>query len=332
MSDNKNNVIQHKQVYSSARLVRDKHTKALSIEIDHPCDWKLFIYNPEKSRSKEEAIITGKEAGSFLIPVTVDSAIQFLLVTEQGNTILSETRLPMEGGYNFRDLGGIATLNGQTIQWGKLIRADELNNLSSWDLNYLSTLPLKTLVDFRSADEMKNNPNKIPQSIEHVFPLSIPQGSLPVKDAADLLDNKVTSDDIEQFMIRMYLSFVNDAGCQAIYRDFFTIVQQPAHAPLLFHCAAGKDRTGFATAMILSALGVNETDIITNYLETNNYLGDKYKPIVERFPQLDVLFTAKENYIETAINEIKASYSSIEKYLQEILNVDLSKIKQLYLE
>lgn len=103
------------------------------------------------------------------------------------------------------------------------------------------------------------------------------------------------------------------------------------NTPLVFHCTAGKDRTGFGAYLFLSALGVDEELIIKDYLASNYYLQGKYGGYIRQYPVLSPLFEVREDYLGTAINQIKDTYGTVEVYLDKVLNVDRKKLKELYL-
>lgn len=244
------------------------------------------------------------------------------------NSQKSERHLPMEGGFNFRDMGGIRTKDGKSIKWGKIVRSDDLHNLTGADLEYLSAIPIISIVDFRSEDEMKSAPDKLPASTKNYYPYSINPGNLNA--AADGLDNLATMN-MDSVMMQINVMLVSDSASIKRYRDFFNLLQDEKNVPLLFHCSAGKDRTGMAAALILYALGVDEVQIMEDYLLSNKYIGAKYAKYVEQYPELKSLFEVKREYVSAGINKIKADYGSVEKYLVDVLEVDIEKFRDTYL-
>jgi len=99
----------------------------------------------------------------------------------------------------------------------------------------------------------------------------------------------------------------------------------------LFHCTAGKDRTGMGAALFLAALGVDEETIYSNYLESNKNLEGKYAKMLEEHPEAEKMFGVQRSYLETGLSYVKETYGSIENYLTEVLAVDIDKLKELYL-
>jgi len=121
------------------------------------------------------------------------------------------------------------------------------------------------------------------------------------------------------------------------YKAFFEILLNEDNYPLMYHCTAGKDRTGFATFLLLSALGVDRKTIIEDYLLTNQYMAEFAQGHLDRLSQkLDIdtdniksIFQAKESYLAGALDAIETDYETVENYLATTLNVGEMEIKQL---
>ena len=249
------------------------------------------------------------------------------LIMSCSNNKSKVSHLPMQGGYNFRDLGGIRTTDGRCVKWGKLFRADELSRLTDTDLEYLSSIPLSTIVDFRFSEETTASPDKIPGSVKEYYNYEIKPGNISVSGLETM-----TTEQADSVMIDIYTLLVSDPGCVKCFRDFFTLLQNDNNAPLLFHCSAGKDRTGLATAFILTALGVDEATILEDYMLSNIYLKDKYAPIKEKMPRIAPLFEVKPDFFNTAMEIINKNHGSLENFLVKELRIDMEKMKDLYLE
>lgn len=235
--------------------------------------------------------------------------------------------LPLKGGFNFRDLGGYRTTDGKTVKWGKVFRSDEMHNLTQADLDYLNQIPLHTVVDFRSEGEIKSAPDKIPPSVKTRFELIINPGS-----HSSSSNPGVFGDDAgEVFMEELNRSFITDPVIIDQYKTFFGLLQDEKNVPLLFHCTAGKDRTGMGAALFLASLGVDEQTIFEDYLLSNRYLEKKYKAITDSIPSLKALFEVRLQYLQAGFDQIKKDHESVENFLQNTLCVDLKRMRQLYL-
>lgn len=237
--------------------------------------------------------------------------------------------VPLKGAFNFRDLGGYKTQDGKHVKWRKIFRSDDLFNLTEEDLTYLSSIPLLSIVDFRSETEVEKAPDKIPSSLKDHYDYKISPGNLSMSSEMDLSFFATQGDSIMQAINK---SLVVDSACVERYRDFFALLQDETKIPLLFHCTAGKDRTGMGAALILFALGVDEETIFEDYLLSNQYLEGKYGEIKKAHPEIASMLGVKREYLQAGIDEIRNRYGSIDSFLTEILNVDLIKFREIYLE
>ncbi|MEG0187105.1 tyrosine-protein phosphatase [Algoriella sp.] len=241
---------------------------------------------------------------------------------------LNERTLSLDGGFNFRDLGGIINKEEQVLGKGLLIRSDDLANLTDNDLELLNDYPIRTIIDLRTTYERSKNPDHIPNSCNHEVHLDISSGHFEnlVKQFRQGISNP------REFMCNIYEDFVLDKTCQTQYKKFFDIIQHKNRTPILFHCTAGKDRTGFATAMILAALKVDFEQILEDYLASNIYLEQKYAHILKINPDYKYLIEVYPEYLEKSFDTIEKNFGTIEYYLSNILGVDLQLMEDLYLE
>ena len=316
-----------KDVSSEASIIRNKDTKAAELHIEANGKWLLYSGTSVDDIDFSKPIVEGEGSGTFPLNVPDSVRSYFQLVTSDGKAILAERHLPMTGGYNFRDLGGIKTLDGKFIKWGKIFRSDDLHNLTDNDIKYLSSIPLVSVVDFRSPEEIKRSPDRLPQSVNKDYAYSITPGNLlAAKSLADLKQSQMDS-----AMMDMNVILVTDSSCVNRYKDFFTLLQQEKDVPLMFHCSAGKDRTGMGAALVLFALGVDENVIIEDYLSSNIYLGDKYAQYIAENPNLKPLFEVKREFIQAGIDQIKKDHGTVENYLTGVLGVDIQKFREKYL-
>lgn len=311
----------------AARIERDKDTKAAKLIISTEGKWVLYAGTAVDSIDFSHPAAEGTGSGEYSLSVSNAIRSYFQLVTDEGKAILAEQHLPMEGGYNFRDLGGIKNKDGKYIKWGKILRSDDLHNLTEEDLKYLSSVPLITIVDFRSKEEMEKAPDKVPASVKEDYPYSINPGNL----MAEIEMEGVSPAKMDSAMMKMNILLVTDTAAVNEYKKFFSLLQNENDVPLMFHCSAGKDRTGMGAALILSALGVDEETIYNNYLESNEYLGDKYAPYIAKYPDLEPLFRVKKEFLRAGIEKIKEDHGSVENYLKNVLDVDIDKMKEMYL-
>jgi protein-tyrosine phosphatase len=231
--------------------------------------------------------------------------------------------LSMEGAYNVRDLGGYSVADNKTVKWGKVLRSGDLNHLTNKDLSYLKDLNLHSIIDFRSNEEVGQAPDKTPESLKHSFHIPIDVGNV-------FNIQSITKDAAELLLVEGNKLFINNF--QDEYREFFRILQDSASAPLLFHCSAGKDRTGLGAALFLASLGVNKQTIIDDYMLSAELVKEKYQPLVDKNPLLEPIMTVKPEYIEAAFDEIERNYGGLDIFLTECLRVDIALMRRLYTE
>ena len=324
-SDEKNN----NTTKGIVELIKDKNTQSLTFMIEGFSDnWKIYSGKSINTIDKTKSILEGKGNGIYKLDLDNSSRSYFELVTSTENYYFAENHLPMAGGYNYRDLGGIKTKDNRTIKWGKIFRSDDMNLLTDNDLQYLSSIPLTSIVDFRYQEEIDKAPDRIPSSVSNIYQLSIMPGNL--FNTSNLAH--YTKNQLDSLMQQLNVLLVTDKKIVETYKEFFTLVQDESKLPLLYHCSAGKDRTGMSTALLLYGLGVDESIIIKDYLSSNEYLADKYSKYVDLYPNLESLYMVKQQFLSAGINQIKTDYGSVQNYLVQVLYVDLQKLKDIYLQ
>jgi len=321
-------VFEGKDVFKEAGIIRNSETNTISISVNTDGSWKIYSGTPESNIDMSRPLMEGSGKGIHPV-IKIDNSVRnyFQLVTDEGKAVIAEKHLPMEGGYNFRDLGGIRNKDGKYTKWGKIFRSDDLHNLTDSDLKYLASIPLISVVDFRSDEERKWGKDKIPSTVVNNYILSIDPGNL---SDMDMLSN-ISAQQIDSFMMQMNVLFVTKPVIIDKYKELFSLLQNSKEVPLLFHCSAGKDRTGMGTALILFALNVDEESIYEDYLLSNKYLRDKYSKYIDQNPALESLFKVKKEFLQAGIEQIKKDHGTVENYLTKVLNIDLDKFKKMYL-
>ncbi len=181
------------------------------------------------------------------------------------------TRLiPLEGAFNFRDLGGYPGRDGRTSRWGVLFRSDTIHELSGADVGLLATMGLATIIDLRTARELDRTGRgplgDRPIGFHH---LSLIQDGGGEAMAAPAPAGEELS---ERYL--WYLEVGERSLAEAL-----TLLAEPSAYPAVFHCAAGKDRTGVLAALVLDILGVDEDVIVADYLIT----ADRMPMILDRY-------------------------------------------------
>jgi protein-tyrosine phosphatase len=264
-----------------------------------------------------------------------------MLLTALFTSCNSKTTLPqragiLEGAPNFRDLGGYPSENRKQTVWRKIFRSQMLAQLSDSDVAKIKELGIKTVIDFRDDDEVLKEPSRLPEEVNIVrFPIDVGRNdSLQIMQ--QLMTGALDSIQCVEFMQTANCKFATEFASQ--YRNFFSILLQPESYPVVFHCTAGKDRTGFAAAMLLSALDVDWDTVMNDYLLTNQYLRPQsLMPQIPKqaMPAFRQMIGVQPSYLNTAKEVIIQRYGSIDHYLHQELNVGIAekaKLKHYLLE
>lgn len=244
------------------------------------------------------------------------------------NTANSKRIIQVQGGYNFRDLGGLKTKDGKLLKSNLLFRTDELGTLTDADLDLLTSKKVQTIVDFRTDLERSKSVDRIPLSCKKEIHLDILSANMD----AFIAEMQKGNADFKKLMLGFYEELVIGSNGIEKFKEFFEIVQDSSNVAIIYHCTAGKDRTGVATALILESLNVDREIIEDDYLLSNEFLKDKYASYINKDPRFADLFLVQADYLRTAFDAIEKTYDSVENYLKTVLKVDINKMRSFYLE
>ncbi|MBW2939165.1 tyrosine-protein phosphatase [Zhongshania aquimaris] len=241
----------------------------------------------------------------------------------------SVRKLDFDGMYNFRDLGGYRTTDNRQLKWGQVYRADKLSSLTSEDQQFIVRLGIRQVSDFRSEEERIESPHKLPAST------GITVKELPITvDAAQiehitarLQEENVTADDMAHFLIEANREMVE--RFTPTYREWLQNLLDESSYPQVFHCTAGKDRTGLGAALLMSILGVPYDTILEDYLSTNTFTAERVEHIVHYVHEktmhqvnqdvIRTLFTVQEQYLGEAFKAITEEYGDVDNYIETAL-------------
>lgn len=261
---------------------------------------------------------------------------------------ISETNknrlLSFSGAKNFRDLGGYQTADGRTVRWEKLYRSDSLHKLNAADIKRLSALTLDRVIDFRSQMETQREPDRLPRELAGRL-VEIPildSTTKATQESRRAFLRNLKNIDPMQSMNQMNIELATKFTPQM--KQFVGEVLSANGKPILFHCAAGKDRTGFAAAILLRALGVPQEVVLHDYQLTNQYLQKGYAKalILMRLIKgrafsvaIGKFMEAHPEYLGAAFGSIDLQYGSFDGYLSAGLGLtkqDIERLGAVYLE
>ncbi len=251
--------------------------------------------------------------------------------------------LNFEGVSNFRDLGGYTTETGKTVKWGKLYRAANFAETSRADQQVLERLHLHALVDFRSSAEKEEEPNQLPKKPGYLI-VEIPtmdggDNSVSEEIMARFESGDFSDFDPDAFMVEANRQFATTFTPQ--FREFIGVVQQAKGEPVVWHCSAGKDRTGFAAAILLRSLGVPEDIVMQDYILSREYaLAARQKELTlvrilkgeEAADKLQILLGVEEPWLQAAFDTIDETYGSFDNYVSEALGLSDEDVTALRAE
>jgi protein-tyrosine phosphatase len=244
--------------------------------------------------------------------------------------------LALQGAPNFRDLGGYATADGHRVKWGLLYRSDNLAHLTDADLEKVAKLGIHLVCDFRAESEKQAEPDRLPTtSPPQVAALPIGAESFLVKDLRERITSGRTEGlDLRGMLIEGNRQFATTFAPE--YKAMFERLEQPQNLPAVVHCTAGKDRAGFAAAMILSVLGVPRETVMEDYLLTNVYTRAATErrlwmiELVSLFradrDALRPLFSVEPAYLDAAFAAIDEHYGDFDHYRRDALGLDDAEV------
>lgn len=280
---------------------------------------------------------------SFLLIVSVcvfSCKTQQFSVPEYGKNEI-ENDIKIKKVHNFRTVGNIKNIDGQTLKEGKFYRSAHLNKLKKKSFDELEKLGIKQIIDLRNSKEIAQKPDNLPGDIVYKNYSAFEDEGDQLDQAKKLiLKGKVDGLDADKRMLEFYRNYVTENP--EIIKKVITEILD-SDQPVLYHCTAGKDRTGIITALILTILKFDKETIYNDYLLSNNYrekLVDKRLNLANNlhflYPKMDVKVLEKLSWVETdyldaAFNEINKEYGSIDNYIQKVLGISENK-RQEYIQ
>lgn len=212
-------------------------------------------------------------------------------------------------------------------------RSGALHKLTSVDVTNLESLPLKTIIDFRSEREFIQNPAVPIKTV-------VQYERLPIRDSARetaiLYLEKRDEEGLRNLLVHEYSRMVRRD--QEMFHNFFRILATAEKLPLVFHCTAGKDRTGLASALFLSALGAGADTMWYDYMATNHYLGGEADRIIQELngkgipgDMIRPLLEVRPSYLQAALDVIQSEFGGLTVFIRDVLQADLDAIRGKFL-
>lgn len=346
--------------YAEAFLLDDGQTEINIKTSDDVLErYKLYsTFDNNKITQKKKYLLTSNQANlHFQVNFSTTQPTYFILEFKNKRTLLFGYRiLPVPGMYNLRDIGGYRTVDGMRIKWGQVYRSDYLHNLAPEGYTFIKNLELKSIIDFRGENEIKQAPNPLIDSKIQSFNFdpnaktaaiagkaqNMDTGKEMIKRAKEALEKGETG---SEQMIRQQESFVDSPSSITAFSKTLKTTAQKKYLPTLQHCRGGKDRTGFAFMLLEGLLGVPEELLVYDYMLTKRARAKKNARYYQKFLKqtgdkqiasyMYSLFDTKKEFIVASINKILLEYGSIYEYATKMLNITSSEylnLRQLLLE
>jgi protein-tyrosine phosphatase len=240
-------------------------------------------------------------------------------------------RFQISGASNFRHLGGYVGHEGRRVVAHRIFRSDHLGALTPEDRARIRALGVRRILDLRGVSERATAPCVLEEVQVHA--LSIEPSIVQKLSELIAAGHRLTPAEVVGHMQETYRGFVRHHTHR--FAELFGHLLA-SDEPLVFHCTAGKDRTGFAAAMILRSLGVPQAEVMRDYLLTNERLKPPERSRHGLAPEVQmVLSRVQPDFLQAAFDAVEADYGAVEAYLREGLGLgerERERLRTLYLE
>lgn len=270
----------------------------------------------------------------------------FVAAVALADSVEDKRHVSLDGQSNFRDIGGYETADGRRVKWGVVYRSGELHKLSDSDVLKLESLGIKAVANFLTEKEIESRGHdRLPDGVREI-PLPMEAGNMG--DLAEVVIEARSTGDFSkvpaEFNPEIHRLLITEA--REYYARLLRELADPINRPMVYHCSHGVHRTGTATAILLSALGVPWETVREDYLLSNKY---RKKEIDRRISELqlqaaDTLLVDPEqvdmtnirafyilegSYIDASLDEAVKRYGSMDAYIREGLGITDEEITSL---
>ncbi|WP_151771897.1 tyrosine-protein phosphatase [Streptomyces abyssomicinicus] len=254
----------------------------------------------------------------------------FDLVPSQGGRLrLADRLIRLDGTVNFRDAGGYRTADGHWVKMGVVHRSDSLERLTDTDLAKLTRLGISVDYDLRTTSERTTAPDRLPDGVRYV----VADVMGDTAGGVEGFEMPTTPEQAEQFMIDGEKGMVGNESARTAYTAVLNGITADADGSL-YHCTAGKDRTGWASAVLLTALGVPRETVMRDYLASNHYRAEANAAALAALPPQQAavykpLLDVRPSYLNSGFEEVEDAYGSFTRYERQALGLDAKDLRKL---
>ncbi len=284
---------------------------------------------------------TIKYFGFLIICLINFSCKTHISIQPEFSNLSNKNQIEIKKINNFRFLGGINNSEGKKLKDSLIYRSGNLHQLKSRSFDEFEKFNINKVIDLRTKQEIIKEPDQIPKNISYKNYPAFEDKNNEMANAKKLaLKGKISANDADKRMIKFYTDYISE-NPEVIKKIITEILD--SQQPILYHCTAGKDRTGMITALILKILKFDDSVIFEEYLQSNNI---RQKVIQKRlnlannlhfiFPKLDIGVIEKtswieRNYLQSAFNEIDKKYGSMDNYIHQVLEISESQ-REIYIQ
>ncbi|MEW2174838.1 tyrosine-protein phosphatase [Streptomyces sp. NPDC005406] len=314
---------------SNARIPFTAATVTASDDGSYTVQWKAPGVRRVAIRANGRTVATGGSTGRVAVRGLPAADRQwFDLVPEHGGSLrLADRLIALQGAVNFRDAGGYRTSDGHWVKMGEVYRSDSLDGLTTADLAKLRRLSVRTVFDLRMESERAAAPDRVPTGAQHVV-ADVLAGS------PTFTTMPTTPDEGVAMMVEGEKFMVSGDTAKRAYRTVFGGITDDRSRAVVFHCTAGKDRTGWANAALLTALGVPRTTVMADYLASNDYRAEANAAALASMPAAQAavykpLLDVRPEYLNSGFTEVGKKFGSFTTYEKRALGLDAGDIREL---
>lgn len=288
---------------------------------------------------RRQALLRGAQSGATLAAQRPGLREYFLLERNDGASLVVAQRIvPMIGSINFRDLGGYASADGRRVQWGRLFRSGHMANLGADSVAQFTALDIRSVCDFRTSEERASESRGLPGE-PRLEVLEITPGIGDRYFFNRLFAGTDQPQPVLDAMHEMMRVLVTSAAPR--YQRLFEVLMECAPGAVLINCSAGKERTGVASALVLTALGVPRATILKDFMLSQRYFPyeaeiprviTKYDvkwPLDVARPLITPLLETRESYLQSAFAAIDEHYGSGEGMLKTLYGLGPLELERL---
>jgi protein-tyrosine phosphatase len=331
--------------FEQAEVRADPRSNHFIVSWLAPGEHQINVFASESASGAHPRLVgIGADSGKISVDDLGRAPRWYFELTTVGRRtlIVSDRSLHLDSMPNRRDIGGYRTINGHWVNEGLLYRSEKISQISRLDWPTYARLGLRQVIDLRTDQDRIQEPDRLSHETESI-PLDVhkdsklvPQISLVFQQTMDGRGNVSTT---ESLVEASYREMVSSPNGRLAYGAMLHVLISVPHAPLLIHCSSGKDRTGWAAALILSLLGVPRDTIIADYMLSNSLLAPQNRLFVGGKPSaiqanLMPFLEVRSRYIEAAFDEVERQYGSLTSYATKGLGfsaADIAELKNRYL-